>query len=73
MAFTYPLEVDITLQIFSVITFKMLSEFEFCIRWTSSSFIKVGIQFADSIYQGTHISESEYCNFNNQDINDCNN
>ena len=29
MVFTYPLEVDITLQIFSVITVKILSEFEF--------------------------------------------
>ena len=73
MAFTYPLEVDITLHIFSVITVKMLSEFEFWIRWINSFFKKVGIRLAHSIYHGTHNCEREDCNFNNHDINDCNN
>ena len=73
MVLMYPLDVDIILQIFSVITFKILSEFEFCIRWINSLFKKVGIRFAHWIYPGTHISLSEDCNFNSQDINDCNN
>ena len=58
--FTYPLEVDIILHMFSVTTVKTLSESEFCIRWISSSFKKDGSQFAHSIYQGTHSCESEF-------------
>ena len=52
--FTYPLEVDIILHIFSVTTVKTLSESEFCIHWINSSFKKEGIQLAHSIYHGTH-------------------
>ncbi len=58
--FTYPLEVDIMLHIFSVITVKMLSESEFCIRWINSSFKKAGIQLAHWIYHGTHNCASEF-------------
>jgi hypothetical protein len=71
--FTYPLDVDIILQIFSVITFRILSEFEFCIHWINSSFKKVGIQFVSSMYHGTHNWVSEDWSFSNHDINDCNN
>jgi hypothetical protein len=52
--FTYPLEVDIMLHMFSVTTVKILSESEFCIRWINSSFKKAGIQLAHSMYHGTH-------------------
>ena len=71
--FTYPLEVDIILHIFSVITVKTLSESEFCIHWISSSFKKDGIQFAHSTYHGTHNWAREDWSFSNHDINDCNN
>lgn len=71
--FTYPLEVDIIFQMFSVITVKTLSESEFCIHWINSSFKKDGIQLAHSIYHGTHNWASEDWSFSNQDINDCNN
>lgn len=70
--FTYPLDVDIMLQIFSVITVKILSEFEFCIHWISSSFKKVGSHLAVSMYHGTHNCDNEDWSFSNHDINDCN-
>ena len=64
---------DIILQILSVTTVNILSEFEFCIHWISSSFKNSGIHPASSIYQGTQSCHNADCNFNSHHINDCNN